>query len=105
MYETVKIFEEPIKTTGYLRDLDLEELLGFLFDGYMIIKQKYKHEDDYELCIEKLDYDYHRDVWLWENDWYEGQDDVLLLGYFSDFCGWSDKEQMRFIDFLKEYKE
>lgn len=94
----MKIFEEPIRIDGY-PEMDLLCDLGlkpFCYSYYLIIKKKYSNETDYELSFERLDY-----LFNWETDWYEGQQDVLLLGYLEGFECWPDACLLKFIDFLK----
>lgn len=45
------------------------------------LRKKYGCEDDWEDCTELLlnDGDWINPKWVWENDWWEGEDDVELI--------------------------
>ena len=69
-----------------LQPMDDEEFNKFLdnleYLGAMIvrIKLKYEHEKDYHYTNEYLSYNGNTGEWDWENDWWEGQQDVQYLG-------------------------
>lgn len=53
-------------------------------DTYLIfIRLRYTPDEPYELIKEILYYDYELAMWVWENDWDEGQKDVTYLGYIA----------------------
>ena len=56
------------------------------------IRYKYDCETGYRVTHEYLYYDFSYDTWVWENDWYEGEEDI-------DFCG------IVKIDDIKEFKK
>ena len=101
----VKIFDEPIKTTGYLEDINMDSFFALEygeldFEGYVIIKQKYDSEDEYEYFFTR--FDYTCGINHWETDWYEGQQEVWLLGYFESPSHWFMSDFDSLLNFLKE---
>ena len=101
----VKIFDEPIRTTGYLEDICMDSFFALEygeldFEGYVIIKQKYDSEDEYEYFFTR--FDYTCGISHWETDWYEGQQEVWLLGYFESPSHWFMSDFDILLNFLKE---
>lgn len=49
----------------------------------LIVKLKYKyyHETEYTVSTEILDY--YDDIYIWVNDWNEGQQDVQVIAWIS----------------------
>lgn len=49
----------------------------------LIVKLKYKyyHETEYTVSTEILDY--YDDMYIWVNDWYEGQQDIQVIAWIS----------------------
>lgn len=45
------------------------------------LKYKYDHEIDYTISTEILDY--YDDMYIWVNDWYEGQQDIQVITWIS----------------------
>lgn len=43
---------------------------------------KYKHETDYTYICELVLYDDDKDELVWQNDWWEGQEEVELVAYY-----------------------
>ena len=101
----IKFFEEPVKITEYLVDDTLDKALDDFFckvyGGYAIIKYKYNFEKDYIVSFEKIIADEETGEIMWENDWWEGQDDILVLGLIKDFCYWSDADLLKLTEFIK----
>lgn len=51
--------------------------------GSMIVKINYKYdcESCYTETNEIMTWDYHTNTWIWESDWNEGQEDIIIIGY------------------------
>lgn len=45
------------------------------------IKYKYEWEDDYTLSYEVMSYDLEHVTWF--NDWWEGQDNIIVVGIIN----------------------
>ena len=53
-------------------------------DDYLVwIRYKYKDEKYWDYSVEYLQYVGDIGVYMWLNDWHEGQDDVEILGYIA----------------------
>lgn len=53
-------------------------------DTYIIaIKLRHTSDEPYEIIKELLYYDCELAMWVWDNDWNEGQKDVIYLGYIA----------------------
>lgn len=53
-------------------------------DDYLVwIKYKYKHEKYWDYTVEYLQYVGSPGIYVWLNDWHEGQEDVEILGYIA----------------------
>lgn len=51
------------------------------YDEYIIfIRAKHSENDEWEDFHEYLYYDSQYDMWVWENDWHEGQEFVDYYG-------------------------
>ena len=69
--------------------MTLEEFFDKLYndrvceDIIVRLKYKYSHEDEWTYSNEILEYDgnYSCGIYCWLNDWDEGQQDVVVLGY------------------------
>lgn len=85
----IKLFDEPIKTEGYCEGVDLFDLFDNDVDGYLLLKYKYKHETDFEEDIVKVEYDFETESWIFENDYWEGQEEVYIMGYMNHHYNWT----------------
>lgn len=45
------------------------------------LKYKYDHETEYTVSTEILDY--YDDMYIWVNDWYEGQQNIQVIAWIS----------------------
>ena len=59
-----------------------KEIENQAIDTYIVtLKYKYEFEDNYTIENQILEYVSVGDEYVWQNDWYEGQTDVEVLGY------------------------
>ena len=60
-----------------------EKAMSSPFCTYVVeIMLKYDHEDDYRTTTEVYDKESSEDPdsWVWLNDWYEGEDEIWVIG-------------------------
>ena len=72
--------QTPYDTLGDYVVNWLREVNGCLEDTVVGIKMKYSHENEYERLNVIFSYDNNRDYGIWEYDWWEGQQEVYLVG-------------------------
>ena len=72
--------QTPYDTLGDYAVNWLREVNGFIEDVVVGIKMKYSHENEYERLNVIFSYDNDRDYGIWEYDWWEGQQEVYLVG-------------------------
>ena len=59
----------------------IDKLKADRFPLIVKLKYKYNHETEYTVSTEILDY--YDDMYVWVNDWYEGQQDVQILTWIT----------------------
>ena len=84
-----KALDDMVKDSGHQTPYDtlgdyvvkwLREVNGFMEDVVVGIKMKYSHEREYERPNVIFSYDNDQDYGIWEYDWWEGQQEVYLIG-------------------------
>ena len=57
-----------------------EKDIGYCEEYIIYLKQKHFGNEDYYLEVTKLMWDYELDQYIWEDDWWEGEPYVELVG-------------------------
>lgn len=86
---TQKALDDMVKDSGHQTPYDtigdyvtkwLKEVNGLYEDVIVGIKMKYDHEREYVRLNVIFSYDHDRECGIWEYDWWEGQQEVYLVG-------------------------
>ena len=101
----IKLFDEPIKTEGYCEGVDLLKLFDYETNGYLLLKYKYSHEKDFEEDVVLVEYDIDKGHWIFENDYWEGQEEVYIMGYINHHYNWNLKDILKIGKLLNENEE
>ena len=72
--------QTPYDTLGDYAYKWIKEVNGCYEDVIVGIKMKYDHEHEYERLNVIYSYDPVRECGIWEYDWWEGQQEVYLVG-------------------------
>lgn len=72
--------QTPYDTLGDYVVKWLREVNGCMEDAVVGIKMKYSHEREYERLNVIFSYNGDQDYGIWEYDWWEGQQEVYLVG-------------------------
>ena len=97
----IKMFDNPIKTSGYLDDIDLHKVLEKRINAFIFIRTKYEFENKWDYSIEYVEYDMDCCLWVFEYDWFEGQDQVEFLGWIDYPTSLSSDEIKTLYELLK----
>ena len=103
----IEIFDKPIKTTGYFRDLDIGDILKGRDSALVFIRLKYELEDEWFYTLELIELDdipgTYDSAWIWESDWYEGEEYVEFLGWMDDIRILSSPSTKDFYEKIKNF--
>ena len=64
-------------------DYFLEEIAEECVDYLIKIKLKYDHETDYRYTITTLKYNFDMHLWIFDDDFDEGEQEIYIIDYIS----------------------
>ena len=68
----------------------------------MLLNYKYKYEKDFEEDVVFVEYDSDKGHWIFENDFWEGQEEVYIMGYMNHHYDWDFRDILKIMKLSTE---